>query len=79
LSLSVSHRDVEVGDLAIVEYIACWQLIEGLLVVEDLALKVVDAVLVSLGGDAGGGLLVGDGLEETIGDTPKKHHINVRL
>jgi hypothetical protein len=64
----ITHWDVEVGDFAVVEHIASWGLIEGVLVVEDSLFKVVESVFILLVGYAGAGLSIGDGLQKAIGD-----------
>jgi hypothetical protein len=67
----IADRDVEVGNLAIVEDVAGGGCVEGVLVVEDLLLQVMDLVFVPLCCDGGGGFPIGDGLQESIGDAPE--------
>jgi hypothetical protein len=64
----VAHWDVEVGDLPIVEYEAGRGFVEGSLVMEYALFEVVDAILVSLGGNTGAGLMTSNGLEKAVGD-----------
>ena len=65
---AVADRDLEVSDLPGIELIPLRWMVESFLVVEDLLLEVVEVILVPLGGHTRTGLVVGDGLEETIGD-----------
>jgi hypothetical protein len=58
----IANWDVEVTDLPVIELIPSWGLVEALLVMEYMLFKVVDAILVLLGGDAGVDLTVGNGL-----------------
>jgi hypothetical protein len=58
----IADWDVEVGDFAIVECVAGWGLIERVFIVKDTLLQVAEPVFIAFGGDAGTGLLIGDGL-----------------
>jgi hypothetical protein len=58
----IADRDVEIGDLSVVEDEALWWCVEAVLIMEDALLKVVVLVLISFSGDGGVGLMVGDGL-----------------
>jgi hypothetical protein len=65
---SVAHWNVEVGDFAIVEYVAGGGVVEGVLIVKDALFEVMDSILVPFGCDSGGGFPIGDSLQEPIGN-----------
>jgi hypothetical protein len=67
----VAHWDVEVGDLAVIDSVASRGLIESSLIVKDTLLEVVEMVFIPFSCDAGTGFVVGNGLEEAIGDASK--------
>jgi hypothetical protein len=54
---------VEVADLPIVEYETFRGMIEGVFIVENALLQVVDVILIGLLGDGGVSLMICDGLE----------------
>jgi hypothetical protein len=68
---TVTHWDMEVHNFAIVECVASWRLIEGILIVEDVLFEVVESVFIPFVGDSGGCFSVSDGLEEPVCDAPE--------
>jgi hypothetical protein len=75
----VADWDVEVGNFAVVEYVALRRVVEGVLIVEDTLFEVTDSILVPLCCNSGGGFSVRNGLEESIGDAPKEWGVDVGL
>jgi hypothetical protein len=55
---SVADWNVEVGNFAVVERVAGGRLVEGVLVMEDTLLEVMDLILILLCCNGGGGLSV---------------------
>jgi hypothetical protein len=74
---AVASRDVEVGDLVIVEDVPHRWLLEGVLIVEDVLLQGVDSVFILFGGDGHFSFLVGNGLEKPVGDLVEKGCVDV--
>jgi hypothetical protein len=70
---------VEVGDLPIVEYKPFRWMIEGVFVVEDALLQVMDAVVVMFLGNGGVSFTVCDGLKQSICNGPEEGSVEVRL
>jgi hypothetical protein len=54
---------VEISDLPIIEHEAVRCVVEGVLVVEDMLLQMVDTILIGLLGDSSVSFTIHDGLE----------------
>jgi hypothetical protein len=70
---------VEIADLPIIKHEAIGGVVEGVLVVEDVLLQMVDMILEGLLGDGSVSLAIHDGLKESICNGLEEGGINVRL
>jgi hypothetical protein len=58
----ITHWDVEIADLPVVEYEAGRRMVEGIFIMEDVLLQVVEAILVGFLGNGSVGFAIGNGL-----------------
>jgi hypothetical protein len=70
---------MEVGDLPVVENVACRWLVECGLVVENFLLQVMELVLILFHEYGSVSLAIGDGLKEAVSNTPEEDHVQVQV
>jgi hypothetical protein len=75
----ITHWDVKVADLPVVKDKTVGGVVEGVFIMKDALLQVVEAVLVTLLGNSQVGLAVRNGLEESICNGLEKSGVKVRL